>query len=115
MGSPPCKEERMSREIKYKKVWKEVTVCEEGELVCDVCGKVIDIVKQNGIYYHIHSGHFEWGNDSIDSFNDEDACCEDCMLSRLKERVEDWTGYSTAFIKIDCEEIEDLRKPPKNK
>ena len=35
----------MSREMKWKKEMREVTVCEEGELICDACGKVIDITK----------------------------------------------------------------------
>jgi len=105
----------MSREIKFKKVWKEVSVCEEGELTCDACGKVIDILKQDKIYYHINSGHYEWGNDSIDSINDEDACCEECMINLVRKRAEYWKGYRTTFINIKCMTTSDLRKPQKNK
>lgn len=99
----------MSREMKWKKEMREVTVCEEGELTCDACGKVIDIMKQNGTYYSILSGHREWGNDSCDSIEDLDACCDECLNTLVNKWLEKWKGYNTAYINIERERISDLK------
>ena len=100
----------MSREMKWKKEMREVTVCEEGELTCDACGKVIDITKQDETYYSVLSGHNDWGNDSSDSIKEEDACCDECLIALVNKWLEKWKGYNTAYINIERECISDLRR-----
>lgn len=100
----------MSREMKWKKEMREVTVCEEGELTCDACEKVIDITKQNGTFYSVCSGHHEWGNDSVDSVECLDACCDECLITLVNKWLKKWEGYNTAYINIERECISDLRR-----
>lgn len=104
----------MSREIKWKKELREVNVCEEGDWVCDNCGKHIDIKKAKGTYYSILSGHHDWGNDSSDSMEDLDACCDACLVALVKRWLEKWKGnYPTAYIEIERESFANLRKGEK--
>lgn len=100
----------MSREMKWKKEMREVIVCEEGELTCDACGRVIDITKQDGTFYHVHSGHCEWGNDSVDSVESLDACCDECLIALVNNWLKKWQDYNTAYINIERECISDLRR-----
>ena len=102
----------MSREIKWTKELREIDVCVDGDLVCDACGKHIDITKQkrNDTYYSVLSGHREWGNDSVDSIEELDACSDECLIVLVNKWVEKWKGYSTAYIEINRERFCDLRK-----
>ena len=100
----------MSRDIKYVKEMKEVMVCKEGKLICDACKKEIDITKQNEIYYHVCSGHNEWGNDSVDSVESFDACSDGCLITLVKEWLKKWGGYNTAYINIERQETWYLKK-----
>lgn len=105
----------MSREIKWKKELREVNVCEEGDWVCDNCGKHLDIKKQKrGTYYSILSGHNEWGNDSRDSIEDLDACCDACLIALVKRWLKKWENYPTAYIEINRELFFDLLKEEPN-
>ena len=57
---------------------------------CDICGN--DILPVNGNtynYFYIVTNHFDWGNDSIDSFEYFDACSPACVLKFVKESIED--------------------------
>lgn len=104
----------MSREIKWTKELREVSVCIEGDFVCDSCGKHLDITKQNGTYYSVLSGHHDWGNDSPDSMEELDACCDECLTALVNEWLEQWKGYPTAYIDIRRASFSDLRKRVKN-
>lgn len=104
----------MSRETKWKKVLKEVNVLEEGDWVCDNCGKHKDIKKHYGTYYSIMSGHREWGNDSCDSIENLDACCDECLIALVNKWIEKWKGYRTAYIEIERESFEDLKRSEPN-
>lgn len=56
---------------------------------CDVCGKTIwkskprtteVLVKRNPVYFfHVATGHYGWGNDSVDSIDSFDACSSNCL------------------------------------
>lgn len=100
----------MSREIKWTKELREVSVCIEGDFVCDNCGKHLDITKQSGTYYSVLSGHHDWGNDSTDSMEESDACCDECLTALVNEWLEQWKGYPTAYIDIRRASFSDLRK-----
>lgn len=100
----------MSREIKWTKELREVPVCIEGDFVCDNCGKHFDITKQTGTYYSVFSGHNDWGNDSSDSIDELDACCDECLTALVNKWLEKWKDYPTAYINIRRERFVDLRK-----
>lgn len=68
--------------------------------VCDICGKDILPVSESDSrfppaykggpdvfydYYRITTHHHDWGNDSIESYEDTDACCLECALKIIKE------------------------------
>lgn len=41
---------------------------------CDICGKEI-----TNPYFEIVSSHYEWMNDSLESFKTIDCCCGSCL------------------------------------
>lgn len=91
-----------------RKVMKEVeeTVSSIGE--CDICGKEFNYKSGVGrekiaSYYRIVTGHYDWGNDSCESVETRDACCDGC----LSKFIQDWLGdkdvacSNTAYININ--------------
>lgn len=50
---------------------------------CDFCGRTVD----NHNYFCVVTSHNDWGNDSIDSFEYQDACCSDCVLKFAEEYI----------------------------
>ena len=63
--------------IQYIKHEKHVV--EEDHVVnairkCDICGKEI-----TNPYFEIVSSHYEWMNDSLESFKTHDCCCGNCL------------------------------------
>lgn len=64
----------------YKTYMKEVREEVETEMFCDFCKKKIDYKEK---YVVVTSSHNDWGNDSIDSFQDSDVH-EKCLQKYLK-------------------------------
>lgn len=55
-------------------------------------------------YYHVHTGHNDWGNDSIDSDNYLDLCSLECLHKQLdKFYKEDEPDSTTAYFEIEAE------------
>ena len=74
---------------------KEVTHTVTEEVIigrkCDICEKPIE-VSQDGLnynYFIIHTYHYDWGNDSIESHEYMDACCPECVMKFTKKYIED--------------------------
>ena len=91
-----------------RKVMKEVVEDISSVGVCDICGKEFNYKPWYGkdkiaSYYHISTGHHDWGNDSVDSVESRDACCDECLLRFTQE----WLKYkyvirsNTAYIDIN--------------
>lgn len=59
------------------------------QTVCDHCGKAEGGEDPEG-WHHFSTGHSDWGNDSIESFEQWDACSGSCYLALLKQVVEDY-------------------------
>ena len=78
---------------KYKR--KEIKKYEEieNETICDICKKQIlgeedyktSFRTKMSHFYEITTHHNDWGNDSVDSYEYFDACCEECLFKFLKE------------------------------
>lgn len=91
-----------------QKVLKEVTEVKSEIMVCDICGKELNYKPWLGkekiaSYYHIRTGHYDWGNDSCESVESRDACCDEC-LSRFTQdwlKDEDVISSNTAYIEIN--------------
>lgn len=58
------------------------------QTVCDACSKVEGLDPDG--WHHFNSYHHDWGNDSIESHEDHDACSWPCYLSIVREVFE---GY----------------------
>lgn len=94
-----------------KKVEKTVvvdeTICEV--LVCDVCGKEFALVCPKGEthkrfdYFSLTTGHYDWGNDSVDSISHYDLCSEECVKKKLNEYFADCNHYGTAYFNLEQE------------
>lgn len=66
---------------------------------CDHCGAEI-----TGAYYDVRTGHFDWGNDSIDSVKNIDVCSKNCLCAVFSEYVERSDHKNnTEYIEINHE------------
>jgi hypothetical protein len=90
-----------------KQVVKEVTEVVDETFVCDVCkheGQYKKYLRdsEKTVYYHITTGHHDWGNDSCDSIVHKDACCVECLLKVMSDWLNDPDNKSsnTAYINI---------------
>lgn len=90
-----------------KKVLKEVEELESAVIVCDVCGKELQyaqtkFVSPVAVYYEITTGHHDWGNDSCESIEHKDACCDECLSRFIQEWLQnaDVIESNTAYIDI---------------
>lgn len=72
---------------------KKVTHTSVDEVIigrkCDICGKEIEPIDfiRNYNYFVIHTWHYDWGNDSVDSHEYKDACCPECVIDFAKKYV----------------------------
>lgn len=92
-----------------KKVIKEVEETISSVGVCDVCGKEFNYYEEGfnktkrAHYYHIVTGHYDWGNDSCDSIESKDACSDECLSRFTQEwlKNKDVIRSDTAYIEIN--------------
>ena len=91
-----------------RKVMKEVEETVSSVGICDICGKEFNYVpwlgkEKRASYYHIRTGNYDWGNDSCDSVESRDACCDECLSRFTQEwlKNEDVIGSNTAYIEIN--------------
>lgn len=93
-----------------QKVMKEVEETISSIGICDICGKEFNYEQWLGIgrekiasYYHIRTGHYDWGNDSCESVESRDACCDECLSRFTQEwlKREDVICSNTAYIEIN--------------
>lgn len=85
---------------------------------CDRCGNVIykhygkefELLKRNVrkttervSYYHVTTGHNDWGNDSEDSIDHMDIC-PSCLVNEYSDYVDRASkGYNSEYINIEHE------------
>lgn len=90
-----------------KKLWQ--VVCKEVVVkkTCDVCLKEIPptsnvFPRKNIPYFNITTHHSDWGNDSIDSYENYHACCPECAMKFVSEYLERcFDGNNTEAIEIE--------------
>lgn len=80
----------MAQRTRSQQVTQEVTY----EVACDACGKTVAVEPQRGTvepagWAHFSSGHSEWGNDSIDTYDEHDACSFPCYVTVVRRLVEE--------------------------
>lgn len=94
-------------EIKEKKKvvrYEDVTIARK----CDVCGNIHNGKHTPDEWHCFSSSHNEWGNDSIDSFEQHEVCSPKCYWVKMKQCVNDLDGYNDA--EIDSFEIQFARR-----
>lgn len=102
-----------------KKVLKEVEEIESEVIICDVCGKELRYTQKTFMgsvaeYYKITTGHYDWGNDSCESIEHKDACCDECLSIFTQKWLKnsDVIASNTAYIEIH--KARHLRKAVQN-
>lgn len=87
-----------------RKVMREVEETVSSVGICDICGEKFNYDTRYRIasYYHIVTGHNDWGNDSCESVESRDACCDECLSIFTQEwlKNEDVIRSNTAYIEI---------------
>lgn len=93
--------------IEKTKICKEPIV---EYLYCDACNKLIykrRIGERNGwtgntvSWYRVTTGHYDWGNDSCDSVENNDICAE-CLPTLLDAFTKETNGkQNTKYINIE--------------
>ena len=76
-------------------VVKEVVI---GKL-CDICNRQVDVKN----YFKITIGHYDWGNDNIDSVEYKDACCPACVMKFTEEYIKGAYNnpHNTKYIEVE--------------
>lgn len=96
--------------FKYtRKVTKEVNESYGLKVTCDICGKVFcdfdatppkSSAGESAEYFSLTTGNHDWGNDSIDSIEQEDICSEDCVKTALIRYFKDTQRSKTAYFNL---------------
>lgn len=105
-------------ETKYKTAMVEQKTKYIITCKCDRCGKVIykhygkefELLTRNVrkttervSYYHVTTGHNDWGNDSIDSLKSKDICPL-CLINEYSDYVDRSSkGFNSEYIEIKHE------------
>lgn len=79
---------------------------------CDVCNKE-DSELMKGWEFDVPDGwhsfassHSDWGNDSIESFDEHDVCSGSCYLARIREVLDDYGRDRNApTLRVDGHDI----------
>jgi hypothetical protein len=89
-----------------RKVLREVEETVSSVGICDICGKEFNYKPRGkekiASYYHIRTGHYDWGNDSCESVENRDACCDECLSRFTQEWLKDADviDSDSAYIEI---------------
>ena len=91
-----------TKEITEEVTHKVVTV---KALKCDCCGK-----KFKGKFWKLTTHHYDWGNDSVDSYYNMDLCSPTCVRKQLKEYFEECENSTTQCFELEQEFFKEHRK-----
>ena len=91
----------MSVKKEYKVMTHTVTenVLVKETRICNVCNKEIEKGKA---YWVLTTHHYDWGNDSCDSYEQFDICSKECLRKEFEEYLEDSDNEDNTM----CFEIE---------
>lgn len=92
-----------------RKVTKEVDEAYGLKITCDICGKVIcdfdgtppdNHYGDTAKYFTLTTGHYDWGNDSVDSVEHKQICSEDCVKVALIRYFKESQKSNTAYFEL---------------
>lgn len=82
------------RENKYlEKIIRTETIA---VVKCDICGKEI-----TGKFWQLTRHHYDWGNDSIDSYKHFDLCSRECINRALDDYIIDCGTSNTQCFELE--------------
>lgn len=65
---------------------------------CDICHKSIEVGDR---YFSVCTGHYDWGNDSIDSIEHLDVCSGECLTHVFEDYQDTAKGDNTQYLRIE--------------
>jgi len=74
--------------MKIKKV-RQITTETITGYKCDVCKKIYEGASFPDDWHSFSSHHEEWGNDSIDSYENYHVCSVECYIKKFIEAVDE--------------------------
>lgn len=90
----------MSVERKYEEKTHVVTerVMTYEHRFCDICGK--EITED---FWEVQTHHYDWGNDSVDSYEDIDVCSPACLQKTFDKYINESSEsrYNTKAIEVN--------------
>lgn len=100
----------MVKDVKQTVV-EEVRKTVGEELYCDGCSELLGRRKVLNFgyhqhkpigYYHVTTGHHDWGNDSVDSISECDYCPR-CLYKAFNDYMSRSKGDNTEYMDIEHE------------
>lgn len=82
-------------------------------VTCDGCQKRVDGSNPEG-WYSFWSAHNDWGNDSIDSDEDWDACSWACYLAVVARVVNEYGDDRYPTLTVDHKDLPFLKQMLEN-
>jgi hypothetical protein len=74
------------------------------EIKCDICNQtIVNKSMKPRYYYTVRTGHYEWGNDSIDSIEHKDICSDFCLQKAFVEYLDEVKSSPSAYFDIERE------------
>ena len=71
-------------------------------LKCDICGK-----EFTGPYWIANTHHDDWGNDSVDSYENFDLCSEKCVEVMFQKYMKDCKHSDTHYLSLEQDVFEE--------
>jgi len=75
---------------------------------CDVCGNIHEGQYTPSEWHTFEHHHNEWGNDSVDSYENHEVCSPECYWTKFKQCVLELDGMNSA--EVDGFEIQFARR-----
>lgn len=100
----------ITRMTEKRLVEQDVVVC--GLCTCDICGKTIYEINdakrtRHNEYWHLSTGHNDWGNDSCESVESLDLCSKECCIKALEKYLDEYSGSrNTGYFELRHENSE---------
>lgn len=82
----------------YKSIEKIVKAEKLATIKCDFCGKEI-----TGKFWQLTTHHYDWGNDSVDSYARFDLCSRECINRALDDYIKNCEVSDTQCFELEQE------------
>lgn len=80
---------------------RQITATVVVQTRCDNCGKLADGDEPKG-WHHFSASHDDWGNDSLESWENFDACSAACWIAVVRKVVADYgDGHMHPTLTLD--------------